>query len=187
MKQLTKLFFVAALALFTINAYSQKRDYSKEPGYISFGDLSSLETDDSGTEVFLEEHLLKMAARMSQKEDKDLANLISGLKLVKVNQFNVNKGNEAKIDAKVNSIDKELLNKNWDRIVKSKDKGETANVYIKTAADNKILGLVVMAYTKGKEVAFVNIVGDINLDAIGGLTEKFDIPGLKDVHSKKKH
>lgn len=187
MKALTKTCIILLCAFLSVAVYAQKKDYSKEPGYVNFGDLSNYETDDSGTEVYLEDHLLKMAAKMSKKEDPAVAKLIEGLKLVRVNEFKVNRNNEAKIESKISSIEKELNNSKWDRIVKSKNKGENAVVYIKTTADEKICGLVVIAFNKGKDVAFVNIVGNIDLEAIGSLSDKFDIPGLGDIKSKKKH
>jgi hypothetical protein len=186
MRVLTKISIIVFLAAVFAGISAQKKDYSKEPGYVNFGDLSRLENDDSGTEVFLEEHLLKMAAKLSQKEDPKVAELINGLKLVKVNEFKANAKNEAKIESKIQSIDKELMGNKWDRIVKSKNKGENANVYIKTTPDEKICGLVVVAFKKGKEAAFVNIVGNIDLEAIGSLNGKFDIPGLKGLSNKKK-
>lgn len=187
MKQSTKIIVLAVCLLFTLSIQAQRKDYSKEPGYINFGDLASLENDDSGTEVYLEDHLLRMVAKMSKKEDPVLSSVIEKIKLVRVNQFQVNSKNEARIEGKVSSLDKQLMGNNWERIVKSKNKGENASVYIKTTAGDKICGLVVMAFTKGKEIAFVNIVGEIDLEAIGGLTEKFDIPGLDDIKKNKKH
>lgn len=187
MRVLTKIYIASLCVLLSFSVYAQKKDYSKEPGYVNFGNLSQYETDDSGTEVYLEDHLLKMVSKMSKKDDPAVAKLIEGLKLVRVNEFKVNKNNEAKIENKIEALDKELNSARWDRIVKSKNKGEIANVYIKTTSDEKICGLVVIAFNKGKDVAFVNIVGNIDLEAIGSLSDKFDIPGIGDLGTKKKH
>ena len=187
MKTITKVFTALIVLCLAVGVYAQKKDYSKEPGFVNFGDLSQLENDDSGTEVYLEDHLLKMVSKMSKKEDPAVAKLIEGLKLVRVNQFKVTSKNESRIENKISSLEKELANGKWERIVKTKSKGENANIYIKTSTDEKICGLVVVALQKGKEVTFVNIIGDIDLEAIGSLSGKFDIPGLDGINNKKKH
>ncbi len=186
MKALIKifLFIIFAGSLLVLNA--QKKDYSKEPGYFDYGDLSSFESEDSGTEVYLEEHLLKMVAKMTSKEDQNLSSLIGDLKLVRVNRFEIEAKNDAKIKNKILGLEKELISKNWDKIVRHKSKGESADIYIKTLGDNRVCGLVVMSYTNNKEAVFVNIMGNIDMDKIGQLSEKFDIPGLGDAYKKPK-
>ena len=64
------------------------------------------------------------------------------------------------------------MSKKWDRIVKTKSKGEIANVYIKTAGDEEFVGLTVVTIDENGEAAFVNIVGTINMDALGKLGSK---------------
>jgi hypothetical protein len=186
MKQLTKLFLAVMVLFFITNLNAQKKDYSKEPGYANFGDLSSFTSNDSETEVYLEEHLLKMVAKTTKADEPEISNLINGLKLVKVNQFKVLPKNEPRLMERIEKIENELQSNNWMRIVKAKEKGGSVNVYIKSTPADKICGLVVIYFEK-KEVAFINIVGDINLETIGGLSEKFNIPSLKDIKPKKSH
>ena len=77
------------------------------------------------------------------------------------------------------------MNKGWDRIVRTKSKEETVNVYILTNNEEKIEGLVVASFEKNGDATFVNIVGDINLETIGELSNKFDIPSIGGIHEKK--
>ena len=83
--------------------------------------------------------------------------------------------------SKAKEIDKDLMKKDWDRIVKTKSRGEVANVYVKTAGDEEFVGLTVVAIDTGGEAAFVNIVGNIDIETLGRLGEKFDIPGIDDI------
>ncbi len=78
-------------------------------------------------------------------DDVELSDLIGGLKLIKVNTFEVTASNADELMAKAKSIDIDLIRKKWDRIVKTKSKGEIANVYIKTAGDEEFVGLTVVA------------------------------------------
>jgi len=180
MKQLINI----AVVLLVLSAaiYGQKKDYSAEPGYVDFGSFQSLETGEMVAEVMIEEHLLKMVAKLSKHEDEQLFNLLKGLKLVRVNVFGVTEENEKLIQEKIKKINDKLVGSSWDSIVKYRDKGESANVYIKTSGDDTIVGLVVASFEKNGEAAFVNIVGDIDLETIGRLSEKFDVPGLDKVH-----
>jgi len=173
------VFFVAA-----VNVTAQEEtDYSIYPGFANFGDLSALEDGEMVTEILIEEKLLKMVSKFT-KDDPELSDLIGGLKLIKVNTFEVTPNNEAELMNRAKSIDKDLMKNNWDRIVKTKSKGEVANVYIKTAGDDEFVGITVVAIDEGGEAAFVNIVGTINMETLGKLGQKFDIPGLDSVQSE---
>ena len=185
MKKLINLF--AVLFLLSLSFVSaQETDYSKEPGYIDFGDVSAFENEDQFVEVILNERLLRMVAKLTKGEDEQLSELISGLKLIKVNVLDVNRSNKDKVDAKIKSVEKQLKAKNWERIVTAKSRGNKALVYIKADSDDNIEGLAVTAYEDDGSVAFVNIVGKIDLETIGRLSEKFDIPSLDDIHDVKR-
>ncbi len=175
MKYAKYLFVILLLTTFTTIAQS---DYSKEPGYFDFGDLSVFEKGDGVTEVFLESNILKMVASATEEKDPDLSSMLNGLKLVKVNVFNVNDKNVNGIRERIDEADKKLVDQKWDRIVRTKGGDEAVNVYIKTSGNNNILGLVVTTLDKHDQAVFVNIVGNIDLKKIGKLGAKFDIPSL---------
>lgn len=185
MKKLINLF--AALFLMTLSVVqAQQTDYSKEPGFVDFGDISAFENEEEFVEVIINERLLRMVSKLSKGEDKELAELISGLKLIKVNAITVNKENKKLVDEKIKSVEKQLKSKNWERIVTAKSKGDKALVYIKADSDDNVVGLAVTAYEEDGTVAFVNVVGKIDLESIGRLSEKFDIPSLDDIHDGKR-
>lgn len=179
-----------SLVLFVVFAagilFAQKSDYSKYDGYIEFGDLSSFESGEMVTEVMIEAHLLKMVSKMTSEQEPELSSLLKAkTQRLKVNAFEIDEKNMKTLQKKADVIDKELMSKNWDRIVKTRSKKESASVYIKTSSGDKITGLVVISLN-GKKAAFVNIVGDINLETIGKLGSKFDIPALDNVTDKSK-
>ncbi|MBN1301918.1 MAG: DUF4252 domain-containing protein [Melioribacteraceae bacterium] len=169
---------------FTTFVYAQKADYSQYAGYIDFGDLSLVEKGEEVTEVLIEEHLLKMVSKMTKNSEPELSALLEGIKLVKVNAFELSENSFEQLKSRAEKIDKDLMSKNWDRIVKVKSRDEFVNIYIKTEADEKISGLVVTSIEKNQEAAFVNIVGDINLETISKLGDKFDIPSLDKIHKE---
>lgn len=171
------------LFLASINLFAQEQDYSKEPGYINFGDLVSLEDGEEVTEILIEEKLLRLVSKFTN-DDEDLSKLIGGLKLIKVNTFEVTPSNANQLLKRADALDKELMNKKWDRIVKTKSKGEVSNIYLKTGKNDEFVGLTVVSIESEGEAAFVNIVGRIDLETIGKLGDKFDIPALDDIKKK---
>ncbi|NOX19462.1 MAG: DUF4252 domain-containing protein [Chlorobi bacterium] len=175
-----------ALLLFSGMIFAQDDDYSKYPGYVDFGNFEKYEDSDNITEVVIEENLLRMVAKLAGDKDEELSGLIGGLKLIKVYSFEVDKNNETDIKKRIKNVDKKLMDQDWDRIVRVKQKDEITNIYIKTANDNKVLGLVVASLEKDGEATFVNIVGNINLETIGRLSEKFNIPELEKVSGDEK-
>ena len=186
MKKLISLLVFCA-AVFYSNSFAQNTDYKKEAGYVEFGDLSSLESGDNVTEVLLDERLLKLASGFSKKDSPELKNLLSGLKLVKVNSFGISEKNEDRVLSKIKQLDQELIGKNWDRIVKTREHGENTNVYIKTNGGNSVVGLVVTTIDTKGEASFINIVGNIDMETVSKLSENFNIPSLDSVGHKKRH
>ncbi len=180
-----KLFLALVVVLATINLMAQTSDVTKEPGYVDFGDLSFLEDGGKVTEIILDEDLLSALATISSEEDPNIMAILNGLKLVKANVFEITDDNESYLKEKVDKVDKELMNKGWKRIVKTRSDEEIANIYIKQNQDKQIIGLVVTSVGKDDEAAFVNIVGKIDLATIGKLGKKFNVPTLENVSPEK--
>lgn len=183
MKKIIGCFVIAALSAVTL--FAQKADYSKEPGYVDFGSLASFSSGDKGQEVIVEQGLFKMLAKMAGEENKEMAQQLSALKLVRFNAFDIEEGNENAIENKVASIDKDLLNKNWDRIVRTKSDNEYLNIYVKTAGTEKFLGIVLTSInSKTKKASFINVVGDIDPELIGKLAKDLNMPELAKMRKK---
>ena len=185
MKILLKLSMLA-IFLFAITANAQDdSQYRNEPGYVDFGSLTSFYKGDEVTEVFLGQHLLKMMSKLSGKDDPEMKNLLTGLKLIRVYSFEVQEKSRLNLRNKIGEIDKKLLGKKWYRIIKVKEKNKYTNVYLKASNDeSNVEGLAVISLDDDGEASFVNIVGKINLDNLGLLSDKFNIPMMFKKHHK---
>lgn len=185
-----KIIYAVLLVFMTasINLFAQnKADYKNDPGYVDFGNMSKYLNGDNVTEVNIESYLLKMVGRATEEDDPELSKMLNGLKLIKVYSFKVPVKNQGEVVSKIGEINSKLESDDWNRIVKVKSPKDNANVYIKTNKDQShILGLVVTSLDKKGDAAFVNIVGRIDLDAIGKLGSKFNIPSLDSVNNKGK-
>jgi len=174
------LIFIATLT------FAQKNDYTKYKGFVDFGNLEKFENSEEVVEVVIEEHLLRMVSKMAGKNEPELSKVLDGIKLIKVHTFGVSKENYPELAAIVKDVDKKLMNDGWDRIVKTRSKDEVVSVFILTSDEENIDGLVVTTVEKGREAVFVNIVGDIDLETIGELSDKFDIPSITDLNEHKR-
>jgi hypothetical protein len=187
--------FLMFMMLIASNAYAQeKTDYSKYPGYVDFGNISKYMTGDNVKEVNLDANLLNMLSKMGGEKDTSFKSVVSGLKLIKVNSFGVNASNENEVKDVIASVDKSLMSKNWERIVKVKENGEYTNVYVLPSSDyENFLGLCVTSIDAkkkkdkvGAEATFVNIVGNINMSQLGKLGDKFNFPSMNKMMKEKK-
>jgi hypothetical protein len=172
-----KTIIVFLLMLITA-AVAQNTDYSKESGYFDFGKVPALANSEPTTEVYLEEPMLKIIAKMSETHDKGIGDAIGLLKLINVKEFKIDNTMKEKFEEAVDSFNKELQAKQWERIIRTKKKDETVNVYVKKESDGGFSGLVVMALRKNGSATFVNIVGKIDLAAISKISADLKIPGL---------
>ena len=172
---------------FSVTGFAQQQgDYSKEPGYFDFGELLSLKSGDTITEVYLEEPLLKMVAQMGDAKQEGIGKALDGLKLVKVNEFMVDKSNIEKVDDVFASVDKNLQAKKWNRIIKTKHNDSVANVFVRNNGNKGFDGLVITSIDKKGKVTLVNIVGNIDLATIGKLSHQFHFPDVDKMKEKSK-
>lgn len=183
--KLQKLIMVIMLALSFTTFAQQQGDYSKEPGYFDFGNITVLKDGEMLTEVYLEEPLLKMVAKMGESKNEGLGDMIGSLKLVKVNEFMVDRRNYGKFEDAFTNMNKELMDKKWSRIIKVKQKDNMANVYVKLGNSNEYVGLVIISMDKKGKSTLVNIVGKIDLETVGKLSEQFNFPNVDKMKENK--
>jgi len=174
-----KIFILFFLLLTAAGVSAQKNDYTKDPGYFDFSAITSFMSGDKGSEIMVEEPLLKMLAKMSGDKDDELSRQFSELKLIRLNSFNIEEKDAENVENKIASIDKELTAKNWDRIVRTKSDSEYTNIYVKTSGSEKFLGIVVTSINhKTKNVSVINVVGSIYPELIGKIAKDFNLPQM---------
>lgn len=164
-----------ALGAFAITGVSA----ADPTGMVDFGKLSA-SADGEFVEVNISGPLLKFAATCASKQEPLVAEMLRGLKHVRVNVIGLDESNRASTKERVTTIRKELSTQGWSTIVTVRGKGsEDVVVFAKMTADETIDGLVVTVLEGNKQAVLVNIVGQIKADQIAALAEHLDIPGLK--------
>jgi len=174
--------------LLSVLLFSSETSFGEEPvenlpGYVDFGSMEEFQDSKESVEVTIKDPLLSIITKATERDNPELFELLSGLKLIQVRTFSLKKSQRTLIKEKADKIIRKLQKKGWERIVKAKEPEEKAEIYIK-AVGGKIVGLVISVIEYGDEAAFVNIVGNINLDSLGKLSSQFHIPGLDSLDLK---
>ena len=164
----------------------QDDDYKDHPGFIDFGSFEKFQDAEETVEVFIKGPLLKFAAKAAESEDPDLASLLKNLKLVKVNVFSIDKFTMEDARNIMKSVSKKIDRNRWELMVRTKEPGEYVEIYTQFGPDDSLTGLVVMAVQENDEAVFVNIVGDIDPEKLGKLSDKFNIPKLNSLEIEAK-
>src|SRR5437764_7948104 len=148
------------------------------PGQVDFGTFSAPAKGEF-VEVNVTSSLISLATKFLEKDQPDVASVLKGLQLLRVNVVGMDDENRNDIEKRVQTIRKDLETKGWERIVKVQEKGQDVGIYLKTQNKDTVQGLVVVVVDGGKEAVFINVVGDIKPEQLSMLGEKLHIDPLK--------
>jgi riboflavin synthase alpha subunit len=113
-----------------------------------------------------------------------VAEILKGLKSIRVNVLGLNDENRDDIQARIASVRTQLDKNGWDRIVTVMDGADDVGVYMKTKGAEVVEGVVVTVLSGKKEAVFVNIIGDIRPEKLATVGERFNIEPLKHLPAK---
>lgn len=135
-------------------------------------------------DVTLDAQVLRLAAKFFSSQDAEergLGEMVHKLEGIYVRSFEFDRDGEYDL-ALVDRVKKQL-GPNWKRLVTVKSKRENVEVYTDLRGD-AVVGLLVIS-AEPRELTFVNIVGPIDLDRLGGLEGQFGIPRITRQGEKK--
>jgi hypothetical protein len=137
-------------------------------------------------EINLSSAMLKFAARIAARQEPETAELIRGLKSIRVNVVGMDDSNRTAMVEKIEGVRRKLETDGWTKMVtvREKNDGDNVDIHVKQRGEEAIDGLVITVIDKKGEAVFVNIVGNINADQIAQIAEKFDIEPLRRIHMK---
>ena len=160
-----------------VNAYAG----DNPPGYVDFGKFSAPSSGGEFVEVHIKSNLIAMVARLTEKNEPEVAELLRGLHTVRVNVVGLDDGNRAEMEKRVKKIRGDLDAQGWERIVTAQKKDEDVGVYLKTRGEEAVEGVVVTVIEGNREAVFINIVGNIKPEKIAVIGERFNIEPLKKI------
>lgn len=183
---INSLWKLAALAIFVMVAGSAA---TAQTARIQTSSLDYLAAKASETvDVSIDESLMQLAAKVFNSKDPDEAkvkHLVNGLKGIYVRVFEFEKDGEY-VAADLEAIRSQLRGTGWSKIVNVRSKKEgNVDVYLMTSG-SQVLGLAVLA-ADAKEIAVVNILGNIDLEKLSDLEGQFGVPKLGIAKPKRKN
>ena len=182
MNKRTKVITIATLTM----AFALPGFTAQQPGQVDFGTMPSAKGRQF-VEVNIEPNLIALAAKITSKQQPEVADLLKGIKLVRVNVVGMDDSNRETVAQKIQAVRDDLAKQGWTPVVTVRDEnGQNVNVHLKTGENDVIQGLVVTVLDNKNEAVFVNIVGDINPDKIAAIANRFDIEPLKKLHLEEK-
>lgn len=170
MKNLLTTLFL--LLMLTPTTYA--KDISEERGYVSFDNLES-QYGEPKVMINLNQSMLGFVSKLNVA-DEETSSLISKLKAVRVQIYNMGKDDQPALDLMA-KVTKNIKGKNWMPIVSINEDHEKVRIFTKLT-DDIMDGLVVMIINdehKSKEAVFINIIGEIDPEQINKVTDALDI------------
>ena len=153
-------------------------EYKKMKGYVDFDAMGIFDNVEITVEVFLHGPLIKLCIEAIKHEEPEVAELLAGIKLVRVQQFELEDVAAKDVRDKTRKLAGKLEDKGWDIAVRVREKDEDVFIYLLPGKNDDIDGLVVMVIEDAEEATFVNIVGKIDPEQIGRIGRSIHIDGL---------
>ncbi|HEV2211133.1 MAG TPA: DUF4252 domain-containing protein [Verrucomicrobiae bacterium] len=173
--------FAVGTALLSLALTFNGRAGGLPAGQVDFGTFTPPSGGAQFVEVNLTSNLISLAAKLVEKQEPDVAQLLNGLQMVSVHVIGLTDENRDDIKDRMEKTRKELLTKGWDRIVAARQEGKDVGIYLKTQNKDTVQGLVVTVLDGNEHAVFINIVGDIKPEKLALLGERLHIDPLKNL------
>ncbi len=169
--KLRKLLTGLLCVLLSLPVLAQEDELKDLPGYVDFGDLSALYGEPKIV-INLGGTMLNFVGMMSSGESPETAELISKLKGVRVQMYDVGAGSDA-AQKQFAEVRGKLKSSGWEPIVQINEDDEQVMIYMKMV-DGNMEGLTVMVVDQ-EEAVFVNVIGQLNPAELGKVMEAMDV------------
>jgi len=198
MKTLRTTSLMTLMLCLVVAGSALAKNLEKEIGYI---DLEWIEIPEDALEIQdidLGPILGDLAKDAKEKGDDALFQALGMVHSIRVKSYSVEEGSGQAASAAVAKIAAQLKEDDWKRLIYMKDGDETVSVSTKYDGED-LVGLMIVTYEPDDSVAFVNVVGDLDLgtllslakdidhDSIGDMLEGLDIEGIEIDHHDDDH
>jgi hypothetical protein len=159
--------------------------FGADDGAIDFGKFKPAPGAEF-VEVNIKSNLIEMVTNLAKKAEPEVAEVLKGLKQIRVNVLGLTDENRKDVQSQVQKVRTQLEEKGWDRIVTVMKDSEDIGVFVKMRGATAVEGIVVTVIDSGKEAVVVNIVGDLQPEKLALVGERFDIEPLKKISGELK-
>jgi hypothetical protein len=180
MKPLRNILFMT-LALGLMGAgLALGTELEKEPGYIDLEWISIPDNASEYQDIDLGPILGDLAKDAKEKGDDALFQVLGMVRSIRVKAFSIDQGGGAEAEAAVEKISAKLKNDDWKSLFKMKDDDETVLITSKYVGEDMV-GLMIVTYEPEDSVAFVNVVGDLDLGTLITLARELDHDSIENM------
>lgn len=166
-----KKWMIAVLsATLSLSAMAQQEELQELPGYVEFGELTSVYGEPK-VMINIGGSLLKFMSAAT-KNDPEASELLQGLQGVRINVYST-EGQTGPALEQLTKVKSMLLDQDWEPIVQVKKTDEEVQIFMKLDGE-VVQGLVVMA-VDGDEAVFINIIGMIDPAKLEQVMDQFDV------------
>jgi hypothetical protein len=167
-----------ALAAASLLLSAPLRAESPVPGLVSFGKFTK-PTNGELVEINLTSDTIGLALQLAGDGQPDLTEVLRGLHSLRVQVVGLDDQNRDEVTARILALRGELGTLGWQQVVSVQEKKEDVGIYLKTRGREAIEGLVITVLDGRKEAVFINIAGDLKIEKLGALANKFNLSALK--------
>lgn len=149
---------------------------AEEAGFVDFGKLNPTGSSQF-VEVNVKSNLIALVANLARKAEPEVADVILGLKQVRVNVLGLNNENRDDLKQRVTEIREKLDKIGWERIVTAIEKDQDVGIFLKMKDAKSVDGVCVTVVDKN-QVVLVNVVGNLQPEKLSMVGERFNIEPL---------
>ncbi|HDQ44404.1 MAG TPA: DUF4252 domain-containing protein [bacterium] len=158
--------FIGALVFLAVPAFAQDFDLINHPGYVNLEDIKIPDEAVNVTEVSIGPELFQMIRNFSGNEAVGMPKL-DGFMNIQVKTFSVNEKVARELRPRMEKLEARLRRENWVPLVRVRSGEVVTNISVKYSKDSKKThGLFIMSLDPQDEAAFVNIVGNVDMNML---------------------
>lgn len=163
---------VALTVLVSLAVPAGARSIKDTPGYVDLEWIKIPPEADEIQDIDLGAVLLGLAASAEENQDEAFLKALAMIKSIRVKSWSLD-GADPTAQKAIDRITDRLDKDDWQRLIYMKDDDETVTVSTRYEGKNMV-GLMLVTYEPGDSVAFVNVVGDLDLGTMLSLAKQFD-------------
>jgi len=151
-------------------------------------DFGTFAPSDDGpfVEIRVNSSLIKMATRLAQESEPEMAKILGGLNSIRVNVLGFDEDRKESLTTRIQSIRNQLEAQEWERVVRVKEDKEDVGIYAKLKGDESIEGLVVTVINK-QEAVLIHVDGSIRPEELAQVGERLNLAPLKQLQATLNH
>jgi hypothetical protein len=172
-----RLFVVSTILILSSVILKTQPLLEQQPGYLHFEEFALFKDLESSMEFQIGESLLRLVANAAEYESKELASVLRKLKLIRSYTFDLSDRPLDVLETYTEQFNRRLLDDRWDIVYRTRERETSASIYIKEV-NEKVAGLALLSIETDHTVTIVNIVGEVNLDELSALAQRFGFPDI---------